>query len=347
MFLSFDGPLQSLPIGSQVSSANLRLFPEFVQQLGGMPEQLLERHDINPASVGDSDSFISSQAFVQLFEDCSSALNDPLFGLHMAEQQDAEIYGLVTTLCRAAPDFNTALQGFIEYLPIVHSPESLLELDVGKSVTELRWSEHNDMGDNAQASYQGLLLMLKIFSSLTSRKFTPLYINLPREVFGSSAYLLARSTGCRVRLSYGKACIAFPSSLLGERLRTANRALYHLLKGYLASLQVVDSDNFEERVISYLRAGFSNGRVAIDDCAEKMGISARTLQTRLKVQGSSYSDLLEQERRKQAEAALKRTDLSIADLADSLGYSERTSFGRAFKRWTGVSPQQYRKAYTE
>lgn len=82
--------------------------------------------------------------------------------------------------------------------------------------------------------------------------------------------------------------------------------------------------------------------MSIEGCSARLGISTRTLQLRLQEQGISFSAVLEHHRLERARAALTDPRLSIADVADALGYAERTSFGRAFKRWTGQSPQQYR-----
>jgi AraC-like DNA-binding protein len=70
-------------------------------------------------------------------------------------------------------------------------------------------------------------------------------------------------------------------------------------------------------------------------------MSGRTLQRRLEALGVSYRDLLE-EARKEAGRYITSSVLSIAEVAFMVGYSEPTAFHRAFKRWYGMTPQQYR-----
>jgi AraC-like DNA-binding protein len=82
----------------------------------------------------------------------------------------------------------------------------------------------------------------------------------------------------------------------------------------------------------------------IDEAAGRIGTSSRTLRRRLEDGHTSYRELLEDVRRKQAEELLARTGLSVEQIADSLGYAETASFTHAFKRWTGRSPREYRKA---
>jgi len=80
----------------------------------------------------------------------------------------------------------------------------------------------------------------------------------------------------------------------------------------------------------------------IDEICAKLGLSTRTLRRRLDERGTSYSTLVEEVRRKQAEELLCQTALSVEQIADSLGYAETASFTHAFKRWTGRPPSHFR-----
>jgi AraC-like DNA-binding protein len=81
----------------------------------------------------------------------------------------------------------------------------------------------------------------------------------------------------------------------------------------------------------------------IEEICAKLGVSTRTLRRRLDERGTSYSALVEDVRRKQAEELLRGTALSVEQIADSLGYAETASFTHAFKRWTGRPPSRYRQ----
>jgi AraC-like DNA-binding protein len=80
----------------------------------------------------------------------------------------------------------------------------------------------------------------------------------------------------------------------------------------------------------------------VDEAAGQLGTSARTLRRRLESARTSYRELVEGVRRKQAEELLSQTKLSVEQIADSLGYAETASFTHAFKRWTGRSPREFR-----
>jgi AraC-like DNA-binding protein len=72
--------------------------------------------------------------------------------------------------------------------------------------------------------------------------------------------------------------------------------------------------------------------------------STSTLQRQLNAEGTSYRDILETTRRDLAEKYLREGDYKQAEIAYMVGFSDQSNFARAFKRWTGVSPGQYRKS---
>ena len=77
---------------------------------------------------------------------------------------------------------------------------------------------------------------------------------------------------------------------------------------------------------------------SFDDLALAAQLSPRTLRRRLKEEGTSYSALVEQEKKQQALLLLRTTDLSIKEISDRLGYSSVANFARTFRRWTGKTP---------
>ena len=97
-----------------------------------------------------------------------------------------------------------------------------------------------------------------------------------------------------------------------------------------------------DRVDSFIRGSLASGTCSIERCAEKLGLSVRTLQARLAEENARFSEMVETSRAALAKSHLSQKLLSLDEIADRLGYGEQTSFGRAFKRWTGMTPQQYR-----
>ncbi|HSC89786.1 MAG TPA: helix-turn-helix transcriptional regulator, partial [Polyangiaceae bacterium] len=83
------------------------------------------------------------------------------------------------------------------------------------------------------------------------------------------------------------------------------------------------------------------------DIARRLALSERSLQRHLKSEGQSFAQLLDDARRALARSYLQDPALSVADVAFLLGYVEPSSFHRAFRRWEGEAPREYRKRWPD
>ena len=105
--------------------------------------------------------------------------------------------------------------------------------------------------------------------------------------------------------------------------------------------------SLDVQVREEIDAGLLVGSFDQPAVARSLGMSVRSLQRGLKDLGTSFSSELEQVRRERAESLLQRAELSVADVAFMLGYADPRPFYRSFRRWTGQTPQQFRRALTE
>ena len=83
----------------------------------------------------------------------------------------------------------------------------------------------------------------------------------------------------------------------------------------------------------------------LDEMAEALGTSGRTLRRRLQSEGQTFHGLLDEVRLAVAKRHIEARTLSLPELAFLLGFSEASAFHRAFRRWTGTTPQSYARAY--
>lgn len=342
-FYTLDGPLDTLPTERQMRIANLTGFTSFAARLGKDPRALLERHDIDPHSLRDPDNYIDCQAVVDLLEYCSSTFNNPLFGLQLAQLQEPELFGSVTALCRAAPTVKESVTCFIDYIPVTHSPVTTLELVEGENTAELRWQVNADLGFNNQANYQAALINLKLLRVIGGNDFRPSYVNLAAAPRLKDLPELEKTLGCRFNSTLMDNAIAFPTSALYRPVSSSSRLLFKLLGGYLERVKSESRTSVPQRVEDYVRGALPTGSCTIERCALKLGMSVRTLQAHLSECGLRFSDILEKQRIELAGYYLRQDLMSLDDVAANLGYSEQSSFGRAFKRWTGMTPKAYRR----
>ncbi|PEQ10648.1 AraC family transcriptional regulator [Novosphingobium sp. PC22D] len=344
-FFSLDGPLDVAPGGGQVRAANFAGLANVARSLGRDARGIVERHGMEARVLTDPESLIAPQQVADTFEYCSTVFDDALFGLHIATLQDPEVFGCVTALCRAAPTVRAGIRCLIDFLPVVHAPDCEVVLMEGRETAELAWLVNTDIGANDQANYQAAMLNVKLLKAMGGPAFRPSWISLSAEPRGCDLPELERELGCKVLSRRNRNSVGFPVQQLEQPVPSANRLLYKLLGSYLQRVKTEHSQSIVDRVDSYIRGSLASGKCTIERCAEKMGTSVRTLQSRLAAEGTRFSELVEQQREKLARAHLAENRLSLDEIADRLGYGEQTSFGRAFKRWTGMTPQQFRTGH--
>jgi AraC-like DNA-binding protein len=94
-----------------------------------------------------------------------------------------------------------------------------------------------------------------------------------------------------------------------------------------------------ERILPQL---LPHGRATISEVARQLGMSSRTLSRKLREEGSTYAEILDELRSALAKRYLRDRELPVSEIAWLLGYQEVSSFTHAFKRLTGITPRDYR-----
>jgi AraC-like DNA-binding protein len=333
--------LGALPVEGQIRAGSFQGFPEFVRKRGGDPRSILERYHLDPCALADPDALIDCKSFVEVFEYCGTYFDDALFGLRFARMQEPDVLGCVIALCRAASTFREGIRAFIDYIPVVHSPGSEMELVEGDEVAELKYMAQTGIGVHDQSNYHGVLLAVKLLRQIGGADFRPNYVTLTAGARPKDVAEIEDSLGCKYRPASSNA-IAFSARVLEQPVAHANKLLFRLLSGYLDRVKAAARTTIVQRVEDYVRGSLPSGTCSVEHCARKLGISERSLQLHMGEYGLRFSDVLQQQRIKLAKSYLAQDELSLDEVAYLLGYAEQSSFGRAFRRWIGVTPQSYR-----
>jgi AraC-like DNA-binding protein len=151
--------------------------------------------------------------------------------------------------------------------------------------------------------------------------------------------------GVPVRFGQEAMALTFPRALLARRLRPPSSMAPHPseVEHWLASGPADDFLQSVQQVIANLMP--TSGRLRIGAVAKALCTSVRTLQRQFAQHGLSFEGLSRSERLRCAADLLARTDSRVLDIALDLGYSDHAHFTRAFRRWTGLAPLAYRRAF--
>lgn len=125
------------------------------------------------------------------------------------------------------------------------------------------------------------------------------------------------------------------------KLPSAFRAMRNQQSEAFSSATGVDSPLMQQLQPALLKR-LPRGQISLTDVAEDLQMSPRTLQRRLGEYGFSYQSMLDAVREQLACRYLQQNNLTYLEMAYLLGFSEQSAFNRAFKKWTGMPPGQYR-----
>jgi len=156
----------------------------------------------------------------------------------------------------------------------------------------------------------------------------------------------------RVEFGNGLTGVELDEETIGRRIITSAPALLDTLRRQAmkvigAVAATVPSGSTEKtsmlsRISELVRLGLHDGVPTLATLAGTMSTSARSLQRRLEEEGTSLRELIERVRMAEAERRLLAEEVEVSKLARELGFVDPSAFGRAFKRWAGVSPTDFR-----
>lgn len=343
-FFRVDGPLLTPPpYGTMQACGFLGGIEHLVHGHGGDFGDVVGRHGVDPSALDDGDYAIRCTSAAAILEHCSATFDDRLFGLRLGDRLAADVYGAVTTFARVAPDMRRAIEVLLEYMPVVYCPGADVEFVCTDETAEFRWRPSTDFTSDEQANYLGQSQVVRFLRSLVGPDFRPSRVQLVSRPWRRDVEAIDRFFGCRVAGDAPANVVSFPADVLRRRLRTSNAMLFGLLESYFTQVKAQAQQSFVDEVRAFARATLASGNCTIERCALKLEASPRTLQRRLTEQGRRFSEIVEEQRIEASMRALRRSGDPLSHIALNLGYSDQSSFGRAFKRWTGVTPQQFRE----
>ena len=156
----------------------------------------------------------------------------------------------------------------------------------------------------------------------------------------------ARVLGCEVEFDAPRTEMIIDRTTWDQPVRTADDALVAVLEEHARLLldRLPKSSRLVQSVGDAVGKLLSTGDTSLDTVARELGMSGRTLQRRLANDGLVFSDFVDRVRLESARLLLVQGNLSLAEVAYMVGFAEQSSFSRAFKRWAGLSPREYRYA---
>lgn len=287
------------------------------------------------------DGVISGVQFNTLLELCARRSANPLFGLQLGLQQGAQALGNLWYAIQNAGSVGEALQALIQYFH-VHSNGAQLQLECHGGYARLMYEVTDGEAHSVRQTVElAMGISAHLMQGLLQHTWQPHSLQLRHSpVAEPSAY--RRLLGITPHFNNSVNAWVFDERLLNIPLSNADQRLRQLVREHLDELARITLQELPSYVQKLLRTWLPHGQVRIEQVAVHMQLSPRSLKRYLRTQNTSFQALLDDTRQALATRYLRESSLSLTQLAGLLGYADLSTFSRAFKRWNGISPQQWK-----
>lgn len=310
---------------------------DLVARWGIDPAVLLAELGLERAALEDPAAHLPLDVHGRLLARASAITGEPGLGILLGLQMRISSHGWLGFAAMSAATVRDALEIAARYTPTRTSAISL-RLREADDVAALVVEAQTPLGDAEDALIFSLIVGIsQIGDALTGRSLA----GSADVTFAEPAYFARFRHLAEVRFGQPVNQLTFARSVLDLPLVMADPAASRLAlaecERALAAHRGGEGMAVRARgVIARPRGGFRS----LDEAARALGMSARTLKRKLAAERTTYSGLVDAERRERAILLLRGEALSLDEIAARLGYSDAANFSRAFRRWTGTSPRR-------
>lgn len=319
------------------------LYLDRLTRWGASRAELLREARLHEAQLQDPDARIPLDAMVRLWRATSARLPDPALGLRLGADIRARELGLVGYTMSFSATLGAALERIARYDRIV-SDALEVQLEPTEGATWVRIEVQPALRAFRPAADARLAALLGVCREITGAPIEPLTVQLPyRRPAAAEEY----ERFFRGPLEFGALGTAFllSASDLARPIAAGDPSLTGYLDQLaLQALAALGAERtMEDQVRRVLWTDLAAGEAHLERVARTLGLSPRALQRRLAEEKTTFAAVLARLRQDTAQPLLRDGRLAVAEVAYLLGYEDPSSFQRAFRRWTGMSPRTFRR----
>lgn len=298
---------------------------------------------------------VTAMQYTRLYQQVLRLLQDETFGLSFGQGVTPGAFRMMCYCILSCENLGKAIKRACEFYQTFFEAEAQIVIDF---TDELAMVGYNGMHPesplkqvDATDTY-GLSVWHRFFCWLTGRTIVLNEIRFrglapPLEKIDKYQKLF----NCPVLFEQGRDEMVFDSYYLASPLVHTEQSLKEFLRTAPYPLMVINADAADSSLVSRVRAlighDFSQGFPGFEKITRALNMSAPTLRRRLKKEGTTFQQLKDECRRDASMAYLNNPDLSINTVAALMGFTDPSAFHRSFKKWTAMTPGEYRQRELE
>lgn len=326
----------------------VHMLPRILGERGLRTEPFLARAGIEPIRTSWSASIVGRAQICALLQDAARRAGEPTLGIQLAQAADPMHLALTGSALLAGATLRDCLKAQARMMPSLQGGVEITAELVGNKV---RWHHRllDSDPEHARILNEGIATFMVAAIRAIVGAPVACHVAFPHRARAAARFY---EDGLQADAAFqsddGCCVISFEAALLDRPNRLAQGAAGPAPPG--GSLGPLPDDHIPSdedllRSLDLMMEGMClSGTLSLVTAALHLGYAPRTLQRRLARCGTSFEVLADSWRRRRAGAYLAQADLSGAAIARALGYNDASHFVRAFRRWEGMTPVEYRRA---
>ena len=305
-------------------------------------EAIFRKHGVHQSTLFDTNARVSDLVLDRVIVEAAEQSGDALFGVKEAKYFLPSHIGPLGFAWLASTTLQSALERLQRYVKVIHEKGQVAidyrqdELVVSIHVdAPTAWAYHRDTSQ--------LAVLTRMCRFIYGDKWNPSLVTIAHPPPADTSYYF-EFFRCAVKFNAEQNSVHFDKEQAEKRLSGSNKQLAqlndHIVVRYLASRSKNDIIN---RVKTAILENLGQGSVTETTIAEALHMSTRNLNRKLSAENTSFKALLLEIRTELASQYINDATLTLTEISYQLGFSEISSFSRAYKRWTGQSPSEARK----
>jgi AraC-like DNA-binding protein len=303
---------------------------------------IFERAGIDSSHLQDAGARIPLSAMTRLWDLAVEVTGDPCFGVSAGQHVHPTTFHALGYAWLASHNLREALDRFVRFTRLVSTALTLRTVTVGTEVELVIEPVSSVLPVSLAAGDAGVVAFVMMCRTSYGESFCPLRARLQRPR-APCEQQLATFMHAPIDFDAQNTTLVLSSADLDRSLPTANAELAHaadeVIMRYLTRF---DREDVVTQARMKLMDLLPSGQTSAQRVAEAMHVSVRGLQRKLAQHGTSLAQLLEDTRRELANQYVQHSRLTVGEITYLLGFSEPSSFTRAFHRWYGMSPSACR-----
>lgn len=296
--------------------------------------------EIEPSELNDSEKRVPYAEAARLWDVVTRNLNDPLAALHLGEEFSPTILSMIGYLMQSCKNLFEAFQMASKFMDLVTNM-SKITINENKETVLISaecvpvW-QHQYPESARQSIEFALSGIIKLLKTLTGKKIIPIQTEFAYPSRSVQEYERVFKTS--IRFNREKNALTFSKNDLLTPIISYDKSLFEFFNNTLEQkLNTLVADaRFSMKVKQMLIVDFKGLTVSIEIIASKLHLTPRSLQRKLKSEGTSFREIVTELKKELAESIMNQNDFRVGEVAELLGYSDSSSFRKAYKKWSVI-----------